>query len=126
MSTSGRDSLLDALASGGLDAIPAERFTEVAQECHEKASETGDARYPVLEQLVLEVLDWWSDYDERGGVPRPIVDRIDRAITSELPSVLESSDSADAYGRARHLADELRDLLTGPSDWISKGYLSPP
>jgi hypothetical protein len=115
--------LLWALANGGVAAVPPERWEDVAVECDARARATGDARYPVIQQVLLQALEWW---DDRGGVPRAIADQIQDVITKQLPTTLAATSPAEAYGLATNLAGDLRALLTGTSDWIERGYVSPP
>jgi hypothetical protein len=115
--------LLHALADGGVAAVPPERWEDVAVECDARAQATGDARYPVIQQVLLETFEWW---DERGGVPRAIANQIQDVITKELPPTLGASSPADGYVLATKLAHNLRALLTGTSDWIERGYVNPP
>jgi hypothetical protein len=126
MSSPDRHSPLDDLASHGLQAIPASRFLEAAEDCAARASATGDARYPILHQVMGEVLDWWTDHDERGGIPAAVVSEINGVITQQLPIVLALEQPTDGYAAAVRLADDLRALRTGPEEWIARGYLKPP
>jgi hypothetical protein len=86
--------LLHALADGGVAAVPPERCEDVAVECDARARATGDARYPVIQPVLLETFEWW---DERGGVPRAIANQIQDVITKELPPTLGASSPADGY-----------------------------
>ncbi len=125
MSTSDYRSLLDELARHGLEAVPAMHLAEVATECDARARVSGDARYPVLEHLFRDVLDWWSDHDERGGIPTPVASEIDSTIRQRLPVVLGADLPTDGYAAAVQLAHTLRPLLLGPEEWIARGYLAP-
>lgn len=115
--------LLSALAQGGVAAVPPEQWPDVAVECDACARATGDARYPVLQQVLLQTSEWW---DERGGVPTAIANQIHDVITKQLPSTLASESPANAYVLATNLAQDLRALLTGTADWIERGYVSRP
>jgi hypothetical protein len=123
MTRSSPASLLQALADDGLRAVPADRFEEVAEECDARARETGDARYPVLHQVLLQANSWW---DERGGVPKAIADEVDAVIRSQLPGALAEPSSREGYARAMDLANGLRALMTGLNNWVDRGYLKPP
>jgi hypothetical protein len=123
MTESRPDSVLDSLANQGLAAVPASRFGEVVEECNARADESGDARYPVLGRIFEDVAEWWSEHDERGGIPSALSDQINSAIKQRLPSVLAPQLAKDGYAKALRLAEMLEELLTGPGDWLARGYL---
>ena len=125
MSSSDPTRLLQELAEGGLEAVPALQLATVADECARQADVTGDARYSTLATTFRETFDWWTDHDERGGIPTAVANGIDRVIMMQLSRVITSDDQAEAFRAATQLANDIRAYLTGPEEWIELGYLKP-
>ncbi len=125
MGSADPNSLLQQLAEGGLEAVPAIYLEAVADECAHQADATGDARYVTLAIVFRETLDWWSHHDEHGGIPTPVAKGIDRVIVMQLSQVIANEDQAEAFRAVEQLADDLRAYLTGPEEWIELGYLKP-
>ena len=123
MSGSSATPLLTALAQEGLQGVSVDRLEKVAEECDARARETGDARYPVLEQVLIQMSSWWG---ERGGIPTALANEADALFKAQLPDTLAAESAAEGYVRATSLAQELRGLMTGPSNWVARGYLRPP
>jgi hypothetical protein len=114
---------LEVLASDGLRGLPVSDFGAVVEESAASARATGDARYTTLADLFGSLQEWWSDHDEMGGIPSPLAAEIDSLIVSRLPEVLRAASAAEGYAMAAGLASEVRRLMTGPNDWIKRGYL---
>lgn len=116
-------SSLEVLAADGLRGLPVSEFAAVVEECVTSTRASGDARYPALADLFESLHEWWSDHDERGGIPSPVAADIDSLIVNRLPGVLSAASAAEGYAIAADLAREVRRLMTGPDDWIRRGYL---
>jgi hypothetical protein len=52
--------------------------------------------------------------------------QIDALIMRDLPGVIAVEQPRDGYRDAMQFAEEMRELLTGPEEWIALGYLTPP
>src|SRR5690348_11260855 len=108
--------LLRKLAEDGLHGVPVDQFPDVAAECDACARATGDARFPVIAQVLVEVFNWW---DELGGVPRRIADDINTIVVAELPPALEATTASEGYARAVNFAEAVRPRMTGTSQWLA-------
>ncbi len=112
--------LLEALAAGGVDAVPPDRFPDAGAEGYALADATGDARYRVVARLLFELLAWW---EELQGVPDTIARDISRAITTHLPAVLSAATPAEGLAAASALAEDVYALMTPVEDWIARGLV---
>lgn len=70
-----------------------------------------------------EIENWWSGYDESGGIPAPLAAEIEQALGGHLQTVLAAGTAAEGYIAARGLTENVRQLLTGTSYWTSRGYV---
>lgn len=114
-------STLSELGQGGFEAVPPERLGDLAAWCQDWCAATGEGRYCILAQVFGMIDDWWGEQ----GVPEALLRKVERAVTSTLPAVLESDASSGALF-AVGLRDEVAPLLLPPSTWVEKGYAEGP
>jgi hypothetical protein len=110
-------STLDRFADIGFAAVPGGALRDLAAWCCDYCEATGDARYCAIGRMLLAVDEWWSQYDESGGVPSGIVQQVETLIRRDLPAILGQDSPADAGVLARLLRQEVTALLVGPERW---------
>jgi len=115
---------LRSLSKHGLRDYSASRVTDLATWCRDFAEASGDARYFSVGDALAALADWWSDHDERGGIPVQVANDLSATITRHLPDVLDAESASDGAQLARLFRFELMAQLGNVEDWIEAGYMT--
>lgn len=93
------------------------QLTDLAVWCIDFCEASGDARYCSVGQALRSLDEWWSRYDESGGVPAEFLRRIEEVVKGRLPDILDTESAADAAPLARLFRQEVESLLFDVRDW---------
>jgi hypothetical protein len=66
--------------------------------------------------------EWWGEQ----GLPTALIDRVNAAVVTRLPAVLEEAEASAGAVLAVGLRDEVGPLLLPPSMWVEQGYAARP
>ena len=97
-------------------------LTSVAIWCRDWCAATGDGRYCILGEALGALDEWWSEHNERGGVPTALLAELQAVLASRLADVLDAPLPADGASLAALLRDEVCALLLPASAWVANGY----
>lgn len=95
---------------------------DLATWCHDWCIASGDARFCVLSEVLDDIDRWWTEHDERGGVPSALLEQIDTCLRPGLTTVLELEDAAVAAQIANDLRAEVASHLLPAREWVRRGY----
>ena len=113
---------LELLAANGFSGISGDQLGDLAVWCRDYAEASGDARFSSIGEALFSLDEWWSEHDERGGIPVRLKDEIEDVLTSRLPDILSATSPSDAAPLARLLREEVQSKLIGPQEWVLEGY----
>lgn len=113
---------LDLLAREGFASVPAHRLGDLAAWCDDWGIATGEARYSVIAEVLLEIDERWGEQ----GVPQQVVEEVERSFREYLTAAVNATDAREGAYFAGKLREEVRSLPWTVEAWKAEGLVERP
>ena len=116
MGPTGAESLRQ-LASRGFAEAGATRLKDLSEWCQTRCDESGDGRFCILAQTLLNIFEWWDERGDSRGVPFALIEELERTLKRQVPPILDASEPARAARLAAELRERVHVLLLPEQSW---------
>lgn len=108
---------LRQLAVHGFAEGGAAQLKTLSHWCQYRCDESGDGRFCILAQTLLNIFEWWDERGDARGVPRALLEQLEIALRRMVPLILDAPESAAAAKLAAELREQVYGLLLPDDSW---------
>jgi hypothetical protein len=108
---------LRRLAMHGFAETGARELKDLSHWCQYRCDESGDGRFCILAQTLLNIFEWWDERGDARGVPRVLLEQVEIAFRRMVPLILDAPKPAAAAKLAAELREQICGLLLPSDSW---------